>query len=74
MIEPWRVGQKVKRRQDVFARHGAWMHGVVVERYAGHGHDELYRVRWENIGRKKLYPPTFEGGFLRHGLKADGPR
>lgn len=65
MSQPWRIGDRVSRRIDVYDESSRLLTGTVVDAYSDHdsrfgSYPELYEVEWDG-GRR-------ERGFLRHGL------
>ena len=75
LIPRWQVGERVKRRRDVYDQKSPFRHGDVVLRYSAtypsrpdlpaHDYPELYAVQWDD--------GKFERGFLRHGLDFGEP-
>ena len=74
LIPRWSVGERVKRRVDVYDQMSLFRHGVVALRYSiidtgseySQDYPEVYAVQWDD-GR-------FEKAFLRHGLEVEEPK
>ena len=72
--EPFKIGDRVTRVNDVHHHERGFRRGVIVNRYGKHG--GLDGVRWYD---PELYAVQFDDGtisegFFRHGLNAEDPR
>ena len=73
LLPRWSVGDRVKRRFDVYNQSSPFQHGAVVLRYSimdtgseySQDYPELYAVRWDD-GR-------FEKALFHHGLEFGEP-
>lgn len=68
----WKVGERVCRRENVFAPDSPMMSGTVSRRYSEPNDPELYEVTWHQRDGVDIEPLVCVG-FLRNSLRRPGP-
>lgn len=69
-LATWNVGDKVKRRTNVYNKKSSWRRGEVVAVQDNGAGETIYDVEWQSTGGKPHSPVT-STGYFGHGLTAD---